>query len=168
MWVDFDVRGQEGMDFFSGGSIIMDYRLILVASRGLKHGLMFFFFLKNMQILSSQDVNWWTGVVWITCGLLWCFYQLFGLSFWRHPFTAEDPLVSKWWNATVSQIWWRKNSSTSWMAWGWVNVQQTFCLFGWTISITGDYQSFPIMIVLLLFIQPRVVLNLCIILFSFL
>ncbi len=22
-------------------------------------------------------------------GLLWCFYQLFGLSFWRHPFTAE-------------------------------------------------------------------------------
>ncbi len=30
------------------------------------------------------------------CGLLWCFYQLFGL--WRHPFTAEDPLVSKWHN----------------------------------------------------------------------
>ncbi len=31
---------------------------------------------------------------WITCGLLWCFYQLFGLSFWRHPFTAEHPLLS--------------------------------------------------------------------------
>ncbi len=46
-------------------------------------------------------------MVWITCGLLWCFYQLFGLSFWRHPFTAEDPLVSKWWNATFLQIWWR-------------------------------------------------------------
>ncbi len=29
------------------------------------------------------------------CELLWCFYQLFGLSFWRHPFTAEDPLVSR-------------------------------------------------------------------------
>ncbi len=44
------------------------------------------------------------------CGLLVdycdCFYQLFGLSFWRHPFTAEDPLVSKWWNATFLQIWW--------------------------------------------------------------
>ncbi len=26
-------------------------------------------------------------------GLLWCCYQLFGLSFWRHPFTAEHPLV---------------------------------------------------------------------------
>ncbi len=26
------------------------------------------------------------------------FYQLFELSFWRHPFTAEDTLVSKWCN----------------------------------------------------------------------
>ncbi len=43
------------------------------------------------------------------CGLLWCFYQLFGLSFWRHPFTAEDPLVTKWFYATFLQIcfWWR-------------------------------------------------------------
>ncbi len=23
------------------------------------------------------------------------FYQLFGLSFWRHPFTAEDPLLDE-------------------------------------------------------------------------
>ncbi len=45
--------------------------------------------------------------MWITCELLWCFYQLFGLSFWRHPFTAEHPLVSKWWNDTFLQIWWR-------------------------------------------------------------
>ncbi len=27
-----------------------------------------------------------------SCGL--CFNQLFGLSFWRHPFNAEDPLVN--------------------------------------------------------------------------
>ncbi len=38
------------------------------------------------------------GLEW--CGLLWCFYQLFGLLFWRHPFTAENPLASKWCNAT--------------------------------------------------------------------
>ncbi len=57
--------------------------------------------------LTSQDINWWTGVVWITCVLLWCFYQLFGLSFWRHPFTAEHPLLSKRCNATFLQIWWR-------------------------------------------------------------
>ncbi len=61
-------------------------------------------FLTNMQLFISQDINWWTSVVWITCGLLWCFYQLFGLSFWRHPFTAEDPLVRKWCNATFLQI----------------------------------------------------------------
>ncbi len=73
-------------------------------------------FLINMQLFSSRDVNWWTGVVWITCGLLWCFYQLFGLSFWRHPFSAEHPLMSKWCNATFLQIWWRNNES--WMAWG--------------------------------------------------
>ncbi len=44
----------------------------------------------------------------LTDGLEWCrllvmFYQLFGLSFWRHPFTAEHPLVSKWCNATFSK-----------------------------------------------------------------
>ncbi len=44
---------------------------------------------------------------WITCGSLWCFYQLFRLSFWRHPFTAEDTLLSKWCNDTFLQIWWR-------------------------------------------------------------
>ncbi len=75
------------MDFFTGGSVIMN------------NGL--------MQLLTSQDINWWTGVVWITCGLLWCVYQLFGLSFWRHPFTAEHPLLSKWCTATFLQIWWR-------------------------------------------------------------
>ncbi len=60
--------------------------------------------LTNMQLFTSQDVNLWTGVVWIVCGLLWCFYQLFGFSFWRHPFTAEHPLVSKWCNAKYLQI----------------------------------------------------------------
>ncbi len=34
-------------------------------------------------------------------GLLFCFYQLFGLSFWRHPFHL---LGSKWCNATFLQI----------------------------------------------------------------
>ncbi len=51
------------------------------------------------------------------CELLWCFYQLFGLSFWRHPFTAEHPLVSKWYNAKFPKIYSKEktNSSTSWM-----------------------------------------------------
>ncbi len=73
-------------------------------------------FLTNMQLFPSQDVNWWTGVVCITCGLLWCFYQLFGLWFWRHPFTAEDPLLRQWCNATFLQI--CSDEETSWMVWG--------------------------------------------------
>ncbi len=74
------------------------------------------------KLLASQDVNWWTGVVWITCGLLWYFYQLFGLSFWRHPFTAEHPLVSEWFNAVISLISSDEetNTSTSSIAWEWV------------------------------------------------
>ena len=77
---------QQQMHFFTAGSVIMDYGLLCI---WVKNILM----LDVFQLLSSPDVNWWTGVLWITCGLLWCFYQLFGLSFWRHPFTAEDPLV---------------------------------------------------------------------------
>ncbi len=42
------------------------------------------------------------------CGLLW-FYQLFGLSFWRHPFTAEDPLLSKLCNAKYLQLFWSRD-----------------------------------------------------------
>ncbi len=30
-------------------------------------------FLINLQLFTSQDSNWWTGVMWITCGSLWCF-----------------------------------------------------------------------------------------------
>jgi len=61
-------------------------------------------FLTNMQLFTPQEVNRGTGEVWINRGLLWCFHQLFGLSFWRHPFTAGHPLVSKWCNAKLLHI----------------------------------------------------------------
>ncbi len=58
-------------------------------------------------------------------------------SFWQHPFTAEALLVSKWCNAKFLQICSdiETNSSTSWIAWGWVHYQQMF-IFGWTIPLT--------------------------------
>ncbi len=91
-----------------------------------KNILMMDLFFTNTHLFTSHDVIWWTGVMWITCGLLWCFYQLFGLSFWRHPFTAEDPLVSMWCKATFLQICSDEeiNSSTSWMAWRWVHFRK--------------------------------------------
>ncbi len=66
-------------------------------------------FILNKQLSISQDIKWWTG------GFLW-------LSFWRHPFTADNPLVSKWFNATFLQICSEEetNSSASLMTWGWV------------------------------------------------
>ncbi len=80
-----------------------------------------------MQFFTSQDINWWIWVVWIFCGLLWCFYQPFGLSFWRHPFTAEHPLQSNWWMLNIIKSDEETNLSTSWMAW--VHYQQSF-IFG--------------------------------------
>ncbi len=44
---------------------------------------------KMSSFLTSQDINWRTGVVWIIV----MFYQLFVLSFWRHPFTAYTHFV---------------------------------------------------------------------------
>ncbi len=76
-----------------------------------------------MMDLESQDVNWWTV------------YQLFGLSFWRHPFTAEHPLLRQWWNDTfLKNIQMKKQTHISWMVCGWINVKK--CLvFRWTITL---------------------------------
>ncbi len=61
----------------------MDYGLVFwpEAWFEVKNILMIDLFPTHMQLLASQDINRWTGVVWITCGLLGCFYQMFGLSF---------------------------------------------------------------------------------------
>ncbi len=50
---------------------------------------------------------------------------MFGLSFWRHPFRAEDPLMSKWCDVKFIQTFSEeeKNSSTSFMVW------DIFCQF---------------------------------------
>ncbi len=45
-------------------------------------------FLTNTQLLSSQDVNWWTGVVWIIVMLLSDSH-----SDGTHSLTAGHPLL---------------------------------------------------------------------------
>ncbi len=82
-------------------------------------------FLTNTQLFTSQDVNWWTVVEWVTCGLLCYIYQLFGLSFWRHPFTVEDSLVSRGCYAKFLKICSDEETNvlyTAWMVWWWVNL----------------------------------------------
>ncbi len=92
---------------------------ILARSNGLKfeNALMNLFF-TNMQLLSSQDINWWTGVVWITCGLLWWFYQCLD----SHSDGTHSLQRIHWW-ASDGMLHFSKsdeetNSSTSRMAWG--------------------------------------------------
>ncbi len=61
--------------------------------------MMVYFFFINSFSLFSMLID---GLD--ECGLLvdyrWCFYQL---SFWRHPFTGEGPLMSKGCNANFSK-----------------------------------------------------------------
>ncbi len=64
MLVDFDVRGQQGMDFITGGSIVMDYGLIFCPEVTVQNALIMYIFVTNIQLFASQD--WWTEVMWIT------------------------------------------------------------------------------------------------------
>ncbi len=58
-----------------------DYGLIMYPEATVWNSnlLMMDLFLISTQLFNWQDATCWTGVVWFTCGLLWCFYQLFGL-----------------------------------------------------------------------------------------
>ncbi len=85
---------------------------------------------KRGHIFASQDVKWWIEVVWITCGLLLFFYQLFGLSFWRHPFTAKVSLVSKWCIAKFIRC---RNKLIWILALG--KKKQQYLMFRWTIPL---------------------------------
>ncbi len=75
-----------------------------------------FVFYKHSFSLQKTFIDW---LKW--CGLLVNYWYFFSAvwTFWRHPFTADDPSVSKWCNATFLQIWSDEetNSSISWVAW---------------------------------------------------
>ncbi len=96
-----------GDGLFYGGSVIMDYEVVFWA--------WWICFLQKRSFCLLRMLT--DGLEW--CGLLWWFYQLFGLSFWRHPFTAEHPLLRHWCNATFSKSDEETNSSR-------VNVHQLF------------------------------------------
>ncbi len=64
----------------------------------------------------------WSSVDYLWIIVMFCY--LFVVSFQWHPFTAEDPLVSKY-VMMKKQI----NLHTRW---GWEHVQHIF-IFGWTI-----------------------------------
>ncbi len=67
------------------------------------------------------------GVVWIIVMI----YQLFGLSFWRHPFTTEHPC-----DAAFLQIWWRHKLIHVFDG---LKDSQQMLTFGWTSFETLVY-----------------------------
>ncbi len=69
------------------------------------------------NLLSSPDVNWWTVDY---CDVI------IRLSFWRHPFTAEHPLLRHW--DTFLQTWWRNK-----LILDDVRASKFIFIFGWTI-----------------------------------
>ncbi len=97
--VDFDVRGKtENGVFHWRKHYYVFWTNILARSVGLKSKPL------DWSVSSKKAIFFFTLQVINSCtgDYLWIivmFYQLFGLSFWRHPFTAEDTLVSKWCNA---------------------------------------------------------------------
>ncbi len=108
------------MYFIIEGSIIMDNgQQWLVKVKNINDGFVYY-------IHSSLHKKWIDRMD--SCGLLVGFCQIFEFLFWRHPFTTEDPLVSKWCNDTFFQMCFDEetNSYALWMAWGWTNVQQIF------------------------------------------
>ncbi len=113
----FDVRGQQGMDFFSGKSLILDYGLIFWSDvmASSSNILLKDLFLTNSQLFTSQDINWWTGVVWISCGLLWFFLSAVWTLILTAPIHCRGSTGEQ-----ILQICYNKEINP-WMAWRWVH-----------------------------------------------
>ncbi len=76
MWVNFDVRRQQRMNFHWRKRFYELQTNMQVGSGGLRlKTLMMVLLVTNMLHFASQDVNLWAGLEWITCGLLGCFIR---------------------------------------------------------------------------------------------
>ncbi len=74
--------------------------------------------LSRTLFFASLDTNWWTGVMWITCGLLLLFLSADGThSTQRIHWWASDVMLHFYQIGSDEQT----NSSTFWMAWGWIH-----------------------------------------------
>ncbi len=126
-------EGNRGWGLFNGGNHIMDYWTGILAK-----GLDFYDGFVTQKHRFSLHKMLPDGLEW--CGLLvdYCDDFISCLDpnlLWRHPFTKEDPLVNKWYNATFIQICphTETNLSTPWIAWSnfyfWVNYFNFTILF---------------------------------------
>ncbi len=101
--MDFDARGQQKMYFLTGGSVVLDNEVVFRQKQKLND----WFYLTNKHIFTSQD--WHTEVVWITCGLSWCFISCLD----SHSDGTHSLQRIQWWENDVmilfSDIFWWRN-----------------------------------------------------------
>ncbi len=65
------------------------------------------------------------------CGVDYCDVFI-RLSFWRHPFTAEHPLLRHWCSDTFLQIWWRNKLI---LILNGLRMSTFSVIFGWTVAL---------------------------------
>ncbi len=70
------------------------------------------------------------GLQW--CGLLWCFYQLFGLSFWRSLIDPIQWMGAKWCNAKFLQICFNYETH---LHLGWAQCESVFSTFAFLAEV---------------------------------
>ncbi len=110
---------------------------ILARSNSLKLKLLV---ITNTHIFTSQDVNSYNRIMSINCGLLCCFFQLFGFSIWWHPITSEDSLSIKCCNAKFLQI---SSEKLIYVHLGWLKGEQIF-IFEWTTPLKKVISPTPL------------------------
>ncbi len=83
-----------------------------------------YFLIKNAKLFKSQEVNWWTGVMWIL--LVYYCYALISCSD-SHSDGTHSLQRIHWWTSDAMlnfiQIYpyEETNSNTPWLAWEWVH-----------------------------------------------
>ncbi len=104
-------------------------------------------FLTNMQLFTAYYINWWTGVVWITCGLLWRFISCLD----SHSDGTHSLQRIHWWASNImlhfSQSFPMKKQTYLHPGWPaeWVHLEQMII---WTIPLKGiDNQKMAFVII---------------------
>ncbi len=97
----------------------------------VKNILIMNLFITNMQLFSSQDVNWWAGVMWIIVIFFSCL---------NSHYDGTHSLQRIHWQVMHCNVKFlqicsdEEANSTFGMAWEWVHFQRIF-IFGWTIPL---------------------------------
>ncbi len=113
-------------DFFTGQLWIMDTYFSWNQQFEVRVSYWWICLLQT-QLLSSPDVNWWTGVVWIIVMFLSAVWTLILTAPIHCRASIAETLMQ--WHFSKSDE--ETNSSISWMTWEWGHFQHLLNFFFW-------------------------------------